>query len=365
MKTIDLAKKLISIDSVDSKPEILDFIEPLLHAKGVTIKRVKKNNVENLIAFKKEIGKKLLFNAHYDTIPAGDWKTDPFKPRVTGDRLYGLGSCDMKAGLAAEINAFLRLASQELSGSVYLAIVGDEELGSGKNGAQAVISHLPKPDFVVTGEPSDLKIIRGQKSLVELKIITKGKAIHVDRVEFGVNAIKKMFKLLNYLSSRFSTEDGLEDDRFYKKTMNIGMISGGHAANIVPDYCEAIVDFRLPPSLNVKSFIKDFELLAEQLDFTFTTQAVSQGFVEPKDAFLVKKSVDSLRELKVFPELLKESGASDARFFYELGSQVIDLGPGPESLAHCAEEFVSIRETLIAEEFYFNLGRKLLGEKHG
>ena len=153
----------------------------------------------------KRAGARVLLDGHIDTVPvenASQWRYDPYRGEVLGDRLYGRGASDMKGAVASMICAAAYYADgcgRDFPGEIYVAGVVYEELYEGV--AARKISELIRPDFVIIGEASELNLKIGQRGRAEIVLETKGRSAHSANPEKGVNAVKKMMRLLAALEN--------------------------------------------------------------------------------------------------------------------------------------------------------------------
>ena len=180
----------------------------------------------------------LLLNSHTDTVPAVDgWSADPWKPRIEGERLVGLGSSDAKASVAALLEAFLT-APLPARGSLLFAATCDEETGG--SGLETLAPRLSF-DAAIIGEPNGFTPAIAQKGLVKLKLTARGRAGHAARPHLADSAIVRAAKdILAIDAMRFETEDPY----LGRPTAAATIVRGGVRSNVVPDVCEIIVDAR-------------------------------------------------------------------------------------------------------------------------
>ncbi len=196
----------------------------------------------------------LVFSGHMDVIPARDqegWESDPFVLTEKGDRLIGRGTTDMKGAVVAYIAMSEKLQEMDLQKPVYFAFSWGEEIGCCGNeylieGLQAFGA---KPDVVVVGEPTDGLIITGHKGGGQQRVVFKGSAGHSAYPKEGVSAIKYAARFVDFLSGLeegFESNETLHDDDFYPAyhTVNVGVISGGKAANVICDHVEVLFNAR-------------------------------------------------------------------------------------------------------------------------
>lgn len=158
----------------------------------------------------KKPGKKLLFDAHMDTVPVSDpsvWTMDPWGAEIKDGKLYGRGATDMKGSLAAMMCAardFAEETGKDFAGELYIAGVVHEECFEGV--ASREISKAVQPDYVVIGEASDLNLKIGQRGRAEIVVETFGKPAHSANPEKGINAVYKMSKVIEAIRTLTPTE---------------------------------------------------------------------------------------------------------------------------------------------------------------
>lgn len=249
MNVVDILQNLIRIDSrgIKSNKAIVRYIRKLFVKKGeVTIQKFKKGklDLENLIVKISGKNKKnpIVFVGHTDTVnPSSAWKKDPFSPEIIGDKIYGLGASDMKAGLAAMISAGLEMKKPKRD--IYLMFDADEENGGtgGKKLLEVFDSFKISDAEIIIPEPSDGNITIGQKACFALQIETLGNTLHGSRTTYENNlknsAIYKAHKIMKELIRLEEKLAKKEADKLYGySTQNIGQISGGSNINSVADF---------------------------------------------------------------------------------------------------------------------------------
>src|SRR3989339_128099 len=241
--------------------------------------------------------KKILFDAHIDTVGIADikqWKTDPFKAVYKNGIIYGRGSCDDKGCVASMVygGGLIKKLGLLNDFTLYVSCSVQEEIAEGY-GINLLLKNLKfKPDCVVIGEPSNLKIIRGHKGRVEVKITVKGKACHASIPHEGENAIYKTLPLIRGIS---------ELNKKYKNTSQLGkpvisvtQIETKNASiNTIPDNCSFYIDRRTVEN-ETKQEITD-ELKAAcgknvKIDYL---KKFFNAWVLPSEHYLVKSAVSS------------------------------------------------------------------------
>jgi len=317
-------------------------------------------------------GKRLNFNGHTDTVPIVEgWDTDPFTPVTKEGRMYGLGSCDMKAGIACTINALKAIVESglEFNGELSFSGVIDEEAYG--VGAKALLkTDLAGVDAIVLAEPypgNETKPIPlGITGKILYDIYVRGKAAHGFRPHLGVNAVEEASKIIANL-------DGLEfidHPDFGQGNYSTLKIEGGYDVYsvVVPARCRFEVNRLLVPGETVETAIKDMERLVESLDLEANVEVKTKP---PKyEAYVMEKS-DPI--LQIFDEIYQEvmgkeplyeyaSGITDANIFAgEGGISCLHLGP-ERGGAHQKNEYVPLDWLPPVSKMYALIAARFLGE---
>ena len=339
MNEIDILEKLVSFNTINDKEntKIMDFIEEFTQNYG--FKTLYKNKILVLTNSNKknleDVG--IGFVGHTDTVGANDWKFDPFKLTRKGDKLIGLGTCDMKGGISSILQAISQIDFKKLKKKLLLVFTYDEEIGF--NGIKDFLKlNLKLPKRLIIGEPTYNEVYQGSKGLLEYKVTFKGKSSHSSTPFKGKNAILDAVRFINEISDFYESEIKNELDKDYDipyTTFNVGTINGGQAINIVADKCEIKFDFRTIP-LNedkIAKFVKEITGKYE-VDFEIINQI---------KAF--KNIGDFGDGCKIAPFITEAS--------FLKGERLI-IGPGPmnphekneyveiESLEKCTNDYISI-----------------------
>ncbi len=251
MDAIALTKKLITLPSYvtrdrNEKP-VADFLAGYLSRNLPWLKTVRQpvsGERYNILALPN--GKpRILFISHMDTVaPAGNVRKR-LTPQISGNRLYGLGSCDMKSGLAASVRAVQDMGPSSGAGLIFDC---DEEYRFA--GIRKIIQeYRMSPRLAVFPEPTDMKILAGCRGLREVSVRVQGKTAHAGTPEKGKNAITDAVRLTDLLKDRLTEND---DPDLGKTTVNLSALQGGVLQNdgvtvqpnAVPDRAEMILDIR-------------------------------------------------------------------------------------------------------------------------
>ena len=303
----------------------------------------------------------LLVASHLDTVPVDGMEIDPFDPIIEGDRLYGRGSCDTKAGMAALLEALERVLER---GSLRrnLIVVGeaDEELGS--IGVTDVLDHLAdrKPDWVLATEPTELRIINAHKGVVHARVCARGRACHSSDPLAGSNAIVTLAKAILAIEAGARVLMECPHPQLGAATSSIGVIRGGQAPNIVPDRAEIWVDRRTLPGETAESVRRQLE--RDLVESGLAEAVVVESCSEEKppletaiDSVAVRSAADALDSVGLSGACEHVAFGTDAGVFARVGIPAIVLGPGSIDLAHTSREFVPITEVETMVRIYERL----------
>ena len=315
-------------------------------------------------------GRRLLFNGHLDTFPAGDaaaWNGSPFSARVEKGRLYGRGACDMKAGLAAAMMTAKLLAEERasLAGELVLTFVSDEETG-GTWGTQYVLANVPEArgDAMISADAGSPRVVRfGEKGQLWVELTALGRSNHGAHVHLGDNAIVHLIEALSDLKAMAAMPCPVPPDvmaamreaqpvsepisgvgefnTLSTLTVNIGTIEGGIAVNIIPDRATARLDFRFPPGLTralVEAEIGRRMQAHRQVEWQVLSSH-EPNVTAPGSEIVqtVLRHAQSGSEGPVVANM--RPGFSDSRFYRAAGIPAVVYGPAPNNMGG-ADEYV-------------------------
>ncbi|MEK4487170.1 M20/M25/M40 family metallo-hydrolase [Psychrobacillus sp. FSL H8-0484] len=337
---INLLKNLIRIksDDVQGANEALLFCKAWLEERDIAPIIYEHDSQLMLIA---EIGSGdecIVWNGHVDVVPGNPTQ---FQPYVEGDYLYGRGSADMKAGVAAMMDAFYELSKNplKLSKKIQLHLVTDEETGG--NTSQYLVSKGYNGNFVICGEPTHLHIGLQAKGIVQLDIVLKGKSSHGSRPWEGVNAIEKAFAFDQEMRKlSFLTASSM----FYDyPSLNLAKIHAGDRYNVVPDECVLSYDIRYVPGQNQDAIIDEIQNAANhffesEVIIHSTAPAVT---TEDNNSYVEKLQGVTSKIMERPTNLFGQHGSADTRFYAEQGAGAIEFGPSGADW-HGENEYVSI-----------------------
>ena len=323
----------------------------------------------NLLSFYGEPGPTLYFHGHYDVVPAQS--RELFNARVEGGRLYGRGSADMKAGLAAMIYATYLLKKEQISlnGRIGLCIVADEETG-GQGGSRYLDEiGLLGQDAVamLTPEPTSGIIWNANRGAVTLKITVKGKAAHVGLQHQGVNAFDQMIEVVNALhrlkaevEQQKSGYRILPEAAAHSILMLGGRVEGGTNFNVVPERCSFTLERRFNPEEDLQTEKERLMRVLEQLqrdgielEIEILQEGASSGTPETHPiAAIIAATAAAVTGTR--PSFEMCPGILENRWYARKGIPAFAYGPGFLELAHGPNESVKI-EHIYQHTLYYAL----------
>jgi succinyl-diaminopimelate desuccinylase len=303
----------------------------------------------------------VLFNAHLDTVSVEGMEIDPFKPEIRDKRMYGRGACDVKGGLAAMLLALKAVSKMEAPPphSIWLLASIDEEHSF--RGIKHFASQAPPALAAVVAEPTLLDIVVSHKGILRWAIRTRGRQAHSSKPQLGVNAISKMAHLIKVLEERLPP---LYDEQRHPllgpATFNVGMISGGIQANLVPDRCEIQIDRRTLPGETAEQILADFEIILKDLaadESDFQAEIDAPVLEDPAletspESAIARSARRACQEVSGHYEFAGVPYATDASKLADIGIPCIVLGPGSIDRAHSSVEFVELDQVEKAAQIY-------------
>jgi len=377
-KLLKILKDIVKIpsyfDDNHNEKELINYILEFFK------KRTKYNcvvqNVEgerkNILVYKKSNPKIALFG-HLDTVLPKVGTLNPLKPRIEGDKIYGLGSVDMKSGLAIMLDLATEIENDELS---FVFSVDEEYEFKGALKLREYKNFNPK--FIINIEPTDNKILNGCRGITEFSFTAHGKSVHAGRKSFGINAIEKSVELIKLFQEELTKLDLLGSGQ---TSVNLAYLYGGTLKSVkngnpeisglgmvVPNYAEVNCEIRVANPKITKKFIQEkIKQIAKKIKLK------TDNF---KFKFYLGSMITPKSELKQFEKAIVESGEKadyadiSLSGYYEVQllqekwkSKSVIFGPGPINLSHSVDEYAqisSINKTKYILEKYItnNIGNK-------
>lgn len=295
----------------------------------------------------------LMLNGHIDVVGVEGMSHAPWDPAVREGRLYGRGSSDMKAGVAAMCAAASRAASASggsIDGEIIITAVVDEEYSS--LGTRALVTEGVRADAAIVTEPTGLRIMPAHKGFVWVDVIVRGRAAHGSRWDVGVDAIRHAGLLLAAIDALDAELlPSREHALLGRPSLHASTIEGGIGLSTYPDKCHFTIERRTIPGESTRAVMAEIEdafarvrARRPELD-----ASVSMIFEQPPsdvstDAPIVRALDGALRACDEEVKVFGMSAWTDAAILNEAGIPAICFGPGDIGLAHAAEEYVAIDE---------------------
>ena len=275
----------------------------------------------------------VVFSTHMDTVP-------PFIPSSEdGGRIYGRGSCDAKGIIASQIAAAERLRQQGVPVGL-LFVVGEERdsLGAQAANEYAANAHGARCRFLINGEPTENHLALASKGTLRVEVTATGRMAHSAYPELGESAIDKLIPAL----ARLRTMPLPSDPEIGPCTLNIGLMEGGRAPNVIPDYAHADLLYRLVgPSNELRRQI--LATAGEEVQVTFPLEL----------PFLRLRTVDGL------PTMIA-AFTTDIPKLSNWGEPLL-IGPGLIHVAHTEGEYIEKQQLAEAIDLYCRIAKQLLG----
>lgn len=315
----------------------------------------------NLLAKRGQGDGGLMLAGHTDTVPFDDsrWNQNPFKLTELDNKLYGLGSIDMKGFFAFVLQAISELDEKQQTQPILILATADEETTMA--GAQQICKHPNlKPSRCIIGEPTDMTPVFTHKGHMSTAIRVVGRSGHSSDPERGLNAIEVMHKVITkllILKEQLKNKYSINHFKIPYPTLNLGNIHGGDNANRICGCCEMHIDMRPLPGLSVQ------ELQALVLDATYDINQQYPNSVsvidlhEPIPAFTgsTDSALVKLAENIAGQKAVAVNYCTEAPFLQQLGCETIVMGPGSINQAHQPDEFLAMEKIKPSQQIISNL----------
>jgi acetylornithine deacetylase len=329
MDVVALARQLVDIESITgNEAQVGDVLHRELSRLGYQASKIPVEGSRcNVYATSPEQSKPaIVFSTHMDTVP-------PFIPSTEdGTRVYGRGSCDAKGIIAAQIAAAERLRAESIHVGL-LFLVGEER---DSLGAKLANQNSPGCKFLINGEPTENRLATASKGTLRVNVTAEGRMAHSAYPELGESAIEKLLEALNRLRAiTLPSAEGIGPS-----TLNVGVIEGGRAPNVIPDYARAQLLYRL---------VGPADDLRREIKRTVGDMA--------KVEFVLEIPFLRLRTLDGLPTMVA-SFTTDIPFLTEWGEPLL-VGPGSIHFAHTDGEYIEKKQLFEAVDLYCAITKRL------
>ncbi|MFD1859846.1 succinyl-diaminopimelate desuccinylase [Aeromicrobium camelliae] len=340
----------LSVDVVDLTADLVNIASESLHEADIAdaVERslsvlphltVRRDGHTLVAATSLGRSERVVIAGHLDTVP----ENGNLPARLEGDTLWGLGTCDMKGGvavalkLAAELNAPVR--------DVTYVFYEAEEIAAEHNGLGRIAREHPEwleGDFAILMEPSNAGVEAGCQGTMRVEIRTTGERSHSARSWMGSNAIHKLAPALATLD-RYVAREVEIDGLVYREGLNAVGVRGGVSGNVIPDDAVLTVNFRFAPDRSENEALAHLREVFEGFDLIVTDSAPGAlpGLDRPAAAAFVEA---------VGGQVGPKFGWTDVAKFTLLGIPAVNYGPGDPSFAHKADEHVRVAEVRSVHE---------------
>jgi acetylornithine deacetylase len=369
---IEMLGRLVAFDttSVNSNLEMISYMDDFLKALGIE-SRLTFNEDKSKANLWATIGPKdkggIVLSGHTDVVPVKgqEWSSDPFKMVRCGSKLYGRGTSDMKGFIACAMAHAGDMAWRDLETPIHFAFSYDEEIGC--LGVRELIKdmaeNLPLPVAVIVGEPTLMQIIGGNKG--GRGFITKVHGVdgHSSQPALGANAIMAAARIASFLEDlQKRLRDNADPNNGFVPpytTIDLGLISGGTAHNIIPALCEFNWGFRGLPTddidaleAEVRQFIDEkivpsLKTISPDAGVT-TTMRIDVPALLPDDG---SPAESLIRHLTGLNQSGRVSYGTEAGRFQKAGVPGVIFGPGSIEQAHIPDEFIEVEQMEACSDF--------------
>jgi acetylornithine deacetylase len=359
MNTTQTLAELVAIDSVSSRPnkEIIDYLTTRCQQLGFETRHFSyqdENTVEkiNLIAvagseFSPNTEVELAIVGHTDTVPYDpNWREATNLTERDG-KLYGRGACDTKGFIAAALNAVAVVDLKNLRKPLALIFTADEEIGL--RGAKYLADLKPlRVRYSIVGEPTSLQPIRAGKGYALAEVVVHGREAHSAYPALGVSAVTRAARLLMRIEA---IADQLKADQHPAfdppfTTINIGVISGGTAKNVIPGECKFTLEWRPIPTQPasrvvdlIRAAVNEENAVDPDFDCEVIPYRADSGFETSRDSVLIKLLEEHSQQTAGTVAFGTEGAQMQI-----LGSEAVVIGPGDIRVAHRTGEYVAVEE---------------------
>ncbi|MDO9465015.1 MAG: M20 family metallopeptidase [bacterium] len=302
--------------------------------------------------------KRLMLQAHMDTVGIDELSIEPFNPIIKNGRMYGRGTCDTKGSIAAMLSALKLLEINKIKPDTdiyFVATMGEE---TGCEGSTHLMKTGFRVDAGIVGEPTNLDVIFCHKGSLWFKLMVKGKSAHSSTPEKGENAIYKMNRVIQFIENELTDKlNRKKDSVLGSTTINVGKIRGGEKVNIVPGTCRIEIDIRTLPSddqpkilKDIKENIKKLKYKAQRLKVEITDVRYHLPLMTDPEENIVNILSDNVKCVIGRTKKRGVSYFSDGGVFSANGIPIVVFGPGNIAQAHTDTEYIELKQVFQATE---------------
>lgn len=376
---VELTKALVALDSQNpslvpggaGEAAVARLLADVLRDWGfrVELQEIAPDRPNVIARIGKPGGRSLMFNGHLDVVGVAGMTHAPFDVTEKGGLLYGRGSADMKAGIAAMCAAAARAGDSGLAGEIIIAAVCDEEFTS--LGTRGLIERGVRADAAIVTEPTQLAIMPAHKGFVWIEAKFIGRAAHGSRYDLGIDAIRHAGLFLAELDRYESkTLTARSHQLLGRPSVHAAGISGGNGMSSYPDLCDLSIERRTIPGetteqvrLEIEELLDRVKILDDKFDGSIKVTMEQQPSDVSTSAAIVRALAQSLANSGVREKIAGMTAWTDAALLNAAGIPAICFGPGDIGLAHAAEEYVPVSEIDAATRVLTDLALRWTGNE--
>lgn len=357
----EMLARLVAFPTVSraSNLDLINFVSDHLATAGVASTRVPDatgTKASLLARVGPDAPGGVVLSGHTDVVPVDgqDWTSDPFALTERHGRLYGRGTCDMKGFLACALALAPEMLAAGIKRPIILALSYDEEVGclGAPPMIEAMLSGLPRPEAVIVGEPTSMRVVTGHKASWGLRAHVRGHEVHSSLIHTGVSAVMAAARLVAWMDAAMAENvraavAGDFDPPY--TTLHVGLIQGGTASNITARDCAFTGEIRIVPGETIAAWKGRFMDEVARLDaelrrihpsaaITVATRMELPGFA-PEEGGAAERLA---RGLTGDNGRHVVSYQTEAGQFQERGLSTVICGPGSIEQAHQPDEFISL-----------------------
>lgn len=372
----EMLAKLVAFPTISTRSnlDLVAFVGDFLAEHGVAVTRVPDASGTKAGIFARigpDVPGGVVLSGHTDVVPVEgqDWTTDPFSLDERDGRLYGRGTCDMKGFLACVLDAVPEMLAADLRRPILLAFSRDEEIGC--IGAPPLIDAMlaaePRPGAVIVGEPSQMRVVTGQKGSWGFRARVRGHEVHSSLLHTGVSAVMEAAGLIEAMRGMMREAAATAPPNDFEPpytTVHVGMISGGTANNITARECMFSGEVRSLPGEDPSAWRERIEAEAARREraargvrpeasIAFETRMELPGFLADPVAEELARALTGDNGKTVV------SYQTEAGHFQAAGLPTVICGPGSIDQAHQPDEFITAEQLGEGAAFVRRLVRHL------
>ena len=384
LKSLDMVRRLVEMPTVsrDSNLALIDYVQSYLRGLGIDSTLFfsddrKKASLHAVVGPKNRAG--IMLEGHTDVVPVDgqSWTVDPWKVTEKDGKLFGRGVCDMKGFVAVALAFAPEFLCRNLKMPIHYDLTFDEEIS--RVGISKIVDGLgqnaARPAMCIVGEPTEMTVVIAHKGKKSLRCRVRGFEAHSSICPYGVNAIEYASELIAHINQlqREAAASGRRDEGFDVPftTFNVGVMQGGTALNITAKDCTFQFEFRHLPQDDPERLYAKIQSYAKQTleprmhkvhpdsGFTFEEMSSFPALDTPPDAEVVRLAKKLARK----NEHGKVAFGTEASIIAVRGGIPSAVcGPGNIDQAHKPDEFVTVEQFKLCEDFMLRLADHLEGE---